>query len=172
MLISPQNSEGRAIQNGHAISRARRVTVEENRKDTVCKWYPQCNDGSPATVQHQNRRCSLWIIELHTHSTNEETRARTGKFWLGLKVLKHWGTLLSLATPCGMWDLSSLTRDWTCAPCRESQPLDHQGNPYESFWNESQHMKTAIIIFSQHFQSFMISSFSSITITHLLFQTL
>ena len=29
-------------------------------------------------------------------------------------------------------DLSSLTRDWTCAPCSgsaESQPLDRQGNP-------------------------------------------
>ena len=30
----------------------------------------------------------------------------------------------------GVWDLSSLTRDGTCAPCSgstESQPLDHQG---------------------------------------------
>ena len=33
----------------------------------------------------------------------------------------------------GMQDLSSLTRDQTCAPCSgsvESQPLNHQGNPF------------------------------------------
>ena len=32
----------------------------------------------------------------------------------------------------GMWDLSSLTRDRTRAPCTggtESEPLDHQGGP-------------------------------------------
>ena len=36
-----------------------------------------------------------------------------------------------LATPCGRWDPSSLTRDPTHAPCigsTESQPLDPQGN--------------------------------------------
>ena len=33
---------------------------------------------------------------------------------------------------CGLWDLSYLTRDWTCVPhdrSPESQPLDHQGIP-------------------------------------------
>ena len=37
-----------------------------------------------------------------------------------------------LATSHGMWDLSSLTRDQTCAPCSgsaESEPLDRQGSP-------------------------------------------
>ena len=37
-----------------------------------------------------------------------------------------------LALTCNMQNLSSLTRDWTCAPCGgsvESQPLDHQGSP-------------------------------------------
>ena len=36
------------------------------------------------------------------------------------------------AVLCGMWDLSSLTRDWTWALClgrAESWPLDHQGSP-------------------------------------------
>ena len=30
-----------------------------------------------------------------------------------------------------MWDLGSLTRDWTCTPCigRWSLPLDHEGSP-------------------------------------------
>ena len=40
-----------------------------------------------------------------------------------------------LATPCSMWNLSSLTRDRICAPCNESSesyPLDHQGSPWES----------------------------------------
>ena len=37
-----------------------------------------------------------------------------------------------LAVPRSMWDLSSLTRDQTRAPCigsAESSPLDHQGSP-------------------------------------------
>ena len=40
--------------------------------------------------------------------------------------------LFFLATPHGMWDLSSPTRGQTHAPCTgsmESQPLDHQGSP-------------------------------------------
>ena len=38
--------------------------------------------------------------------------------------------LILLAAPRGMWDLSSLTRDGTRAPCRGSlESLDHQGSP-------------------------------------------
>ena len=40
--------------------------------------------------------------------------------------------VILLAMPCGTWGLSSLTRDWSCAPCSrsaESQPLDLQGRP-------------------------------------------
>ena len=40
-----------------------------------------------------------------------------------------------LAVLQGTWDLSSLTRDWTGAPCSrsaESIPLDHQGSPSTS----------------------------------------
>ena len=36
-----------------------------------------------------------------------------------------------LATLGNMWDPSSPTRDWTCAPCigsSQSQPVDHQGS--------------------------------------------
>ena len=29
--------------------------------------------------------------------------------------------ILLLAMSCSMWNLSSLTRDWTCAPCSESR---------------------------------------------------
>ena len=38
-----------------------------------------------------------------------------------------------LAMPCGMWDLSSPTRDQTCVLCRgsmESLQLDHLGSPF------------------------------------------
>ena len=34
---------------------------------------------------------------------------------------------------CGMWDLSSPTRDLVCASCigsLESKPLEHQGSPW------------------------------------------
>ena len=39
-----------------------------------------------------------------------------------------------LATPHSMWDLGSLTRDWTCAPLwkEKSSPLDHQSSPIHS----------------------------------------
>ena len=39
----------------------------------------------------------------------------------------------SLAMPRGMWDLSSLTRDQTSAPCSgsmDSLPVDHQGSTF------------------------------------------
>ena len=44
--------------------------------------------------------------------------------------------LIFLATPGGMRDLSSLTRDGTHAPCSgsvESQPLDSQGSPLKDY---------------------------------------
>ena len=34
-------------------------------------------------------------------------------------------TLLLACVPCNMWDLSSLSRDWTCAPCRGSSHVNH-----------------------------------------------
>ena len=44
---------------------------------------------------------------------------------------------LFLAVPHGMWDLTSLTRDWTYAPCigsTEFSPLDRQGSPYCNYY--------------------------------------
>ena len=49
------------------------------------------------------------------------------KFFFNLNFLGRGG-----AHAHAMWDLSSLTRDWTCIPftgSMESQPLDHQGIP-------------------------------------------
>ena len=48
-----------------------------------------------------------------------------------LKVNSYNLELFFLAVPCGMQDLSSPTRGWTCAPytgSAESYPLDCQGN--------------------------------------------
>ena len=42
-----------------------------------------------------------------------------------------------LATPCGLWDLGSPTRDQTLASCSgssESKPLDHQGIPHNKMF--------------------------------------
>ena len=42
------------------------------------------------------------------------------------------------ATLCGMQDLSSPTRDWTCVPCSgsvESQPLNNQRSPHTHILN-------------------------------------
>ena len=43
-------------------------------------------------------------------------------FAVNLKLFKKINSILLiyLAVPCSMWDLSSLTRDQTCAPCGES----------------------------------------------------
>ena len=35
---------------------------------------------------------------------------------------------LYILLPCGMWDLSSQTRDQTCVPRIGRQILNHQGN--------------------------------------------
>ena len=59
--------------------------------------------------------CSLWIFSP----------------WSG--QLRPWTFFFFfLVSPRGMQDLSSLTRDWTCAPCSgsvASSPLEHQGSP-------------------------------------------
>ena len=41
-----------------------------------------------------------------------------------------YSSFFFLAMLCGLWDLSSATRDWT--QTAESQPLDHQGIPIYS----------------------------------------
>ena len=38
-------------------------------------------------------------------------------FWILLFLILFFIYFCFLAMPHGMWDLSSLTRDWTCAPC-------------------------------------------------------
>ena len=51
--------------------------------------------------------------------------------------LGHLHFFSFLVIPCGIWDLSSLTRDETHAPCigsMESEPLGHQGS---SLWGFS-----------------------------------
>ena len=73
----------------------------------------------------------------HVSGTRHSTPA------LGSQVLFHRNSSgltarlkqLFLAALHGMWDLSSLTRDRTCAPCigsAESQLLDHQGSPLKA----------------------------------------
>ena len=50
---------------------------------------------------------------------------------------------------CGMWDLSSLSRDRTCVPlhCKvDSLPLNHQGSPWIIFL-----MATASVVVSDPF---------------------
>ena len=45
--------------------------------------------------------------------------------------------LIFLDSPCGKWDRSSLTRDWTRTPCvgsSESSPLDRQGSPQDWYY--------------------------------------
>ena len=70
----------------------------------------------------------------------------TQRKWLGTSLVKtrtHWEALfyflkftfiylLIWSHPCSLQDLSSLTRDWTCAlgsGRAESEPLDHWGSP-------------------------------------------
>ena len=56
-------------------------------------------------------------------------------------ILPREGTLVPfffffltfLATPCGMWDLSSLTRNQTCTPCIGRQNLNHWAKSW--FWS-------------------------------------
>ena len=62
--------------------------------------------------------------------------------------------------PQSMWDLGSLTRDWTPTPCSrsvQSQPLNYQGSPHFSFWSSynTQFTPSSIVqyILLQIFQS-------------------
>ena len=45
-------------------------------------------------------------------------------------LFKKWlmEVFLYILLPCGMWDLSSQTRDQTCVPRIGRQILNHQGN--------------------------------------------
>ena len=72
---------------------------------------------------------------------------------------------LFLAMPHGMWDLSSLTRDWTRATCSgslESKPLDCQGS---SLWPTIHYLFTVF----PHSSPFWILYFYNSLFTHLVF---
>ena len=57
----------------------------------------------------------------------------TGFSSCGVWALEWTGSVVAVhGLSCGIWDLSSLIRDRTRAPCigsAESYPLDHQGSP-------------------------------------------
>ena len=68
------------------------------------------------------------VVVVIWHMESSQIRDRTHVPCIGRRILNHWtvrGIQLSLyvcfgfflASPCGMRDLSSLTTDWTCAPC-------------------------------------------------------
>ena len=68
-----------------------------------------------------------------------------------------------MATPCGMWDPSSLTRNWTHTLCiwsTEPEPLDQQGSPCI----HSEHLPDSEARTSHHFLEwcrYQIALFSS-----------
>jgi len=74
--------------------------------------------------------------QLRSHMTSHRCGhlERWFKTCLGSRWFKK--IICLLVTPCSMWNLSSLTRDRTCAPILwkvESQPLDLQGRPLGDF---------------------------------------
>ena len=61
----------------------------------------------------QNDYCWDWMSQELTAVT-WRTKIRD---ILGGTSTRHWGIFFFFATPRGMQDLSSPTREWTCAPC-------------------------------------------------------
>ena len=57
--------------------------------------------------------CSMWDLSLRHMSFSLFVAC-------GLRSCSLWAYL-----PCSMWDLSSLTRDWTCIPCIGKWILSH-----------------------------------------------
>ena len=62
-----------------------------------------------------------------------------GAWWAavyGVAQSRTWLKRLSSSSSSGLWDLSSLTKDWTCAPCNgsmECKPLGCQEILWDSF---------------------------------------
>ena len=70
------------------------------------------------------------------------------------KTISFNGYIFFLAMPCGMQDLSSLTRDRTCTPCSGSSGVPTTGPPGNSQWLHF--FKSPIIEHLGYFLSFAI----------------
>ena len=111
----------------------------------VCEPCLQCPSLAGTRVVSPDWR--FWAIELHLFifRRHSPSVSPSGLFPLTLLTTRHEGHVAPcprqhfvslicfffLVTLHSMKDLSSLTREWTCAPCigsKESQPLDHHGS--------------------------------------------
>ena len=70
-----------------------------------------------------------WSLKMYTEGEQKASFSSFPRFlWrlsYFLSVFNFWKLKKFLATVCGMWELSSLTRDWTRAPVLEAISLNH-----------------------------------------------
>ena len=57
------------------------------------------------------------LLYLIYFSCADSSLQHTGSSSCDVQALQHMGSVAEHMLSCGMWDLSSPTRDWTRAPC-------------------------------------------------------
>ena len=76
----------------------------------------------------------LWDLSFPTMAWTWVIAVKAQSWPLDHQGMPQNGFFFFQATLWGIWDLSSLTKDQTCAPCIgnvESYPLDHFGSPMD-----------------------------------------
>ena len=107
------------------------ITHHHSEKDESHSW---CGVGRD--MKREGQPSLLMRASLGSLGDNMYCHNLPCKLLLWQQGLKEWASLLLafslfvyfnfLSTLCGMWDLRSPTRHWTCVPCSgslESQPL-------------------------------------------------
>ena len=140
-----QCAGGRCLGRGHRCSRCAQLQVRI-KISSLSKWdasislwltclsLPIQNHLSRAIALKKHMPPTHWnfIMILKKFDWIQSTHiiiSNVNVTFVTQKVGHDWTTQLSWTD--SMWDLSYPTRDWTCAPCiesEESQPLDHQGS--------------------------------------------
>ena len=112
-----------------------------HHRQNVKTVSPSIDEG--LSLHDKLLREGINILSFYLHCSLHSLSGVLAAGWRSYYWSKKWVCFFFLpffffffATQCGMWDLSSPTRDWTCASCigsMQSQALDHHGSPKPEF---------------------------------------
>ena len=105
------------LRNGYSDNRTRTCTCQACESSHLCsclqrRWLNVKNEDPPWTEYRSHT--VLWE---HKARQDPDVDLNHVSKNLGRNTWKQHSIYLFLAMPSGMEDLSSLTKDWTCAPC-------------------------------------------------------
>ena len=107
--------------------------AQENKTCHCLHFFPFCLPWSDGTGFHDLSFPQCWVLSQLFHSHSPSSRSSSvplcflplGWFFFFFFFSNFFLFIYLLAAACSMWDLSSLARDQTCAPCIGRCSLNH-----------------------------------------------